>query len=59
MDPVVLFFVLGVIAKVAKSDLRLPESLYEALSIYLLLAIGIKGGVELAQQPVATVLHWV
>jgi hypothetical protein len=56
MDPVVLFFVLGVIAKVAKSDLRLPESMYEALSIYLLLAIGIKGGVELAQQPVGTVL---
>jgi uncharacterized protein len=56
MDPVVLFFILGVIAKVAKSDLRLPESMYEALSIYLLLAIGIKGGVELAQQPIATVL---
>ena len=56
MDPVVLFFVLGVVAKVAKSDLRLPESMYEALSIYLLLAIGLKGGVELAQQPVATVL---
>lgn len=56
MDPVVLFFVLGVIAALAKSDLRLPETMYEALSIYLLLAIGIKGGVELAQQPVATVL---
>jgi hypothetical protein len=56
MDPVVLFFILGVIAKLAKSDLRLPEALYEALSIYLLLAIGIKGGVELAQQPVGTVL---
>ena len=56
MDPVVLFFVLGVIARVARSDLRLPEPLYEALSIYLLLAIGIKGGVELSQQPVATVL---
>jgi hypothetical protein len=56
MDPVVLFFILGVIAKVARSDLRLPESMYEALSIYLLLAIGLKGGVELAQQPIATVL---
>jgi hypothetical protein len=56
MDPVVLFFLLGVIARLAKSDLRLPESLYEALSIYLLLAIGIKGGVELAQQPIAAVL---
>jgi hypothetical protein len=56
MDPVVLFFVLGVIARIGRSDLRLPEALYETLSIYLLLAIGIKGGVQLAQQPVAQVL---
>jgi len=51
-----MFFALGVLARLAKSDLRLPEALYEALSIYLLLAIGLKGGVELAQQPVAAVL---
>jgi len=56
MDPVVLFFVLGLVARIAKSDLRLPEALYEALAIYLLLAIGLKGGVQLAQQPLATVL---
>jgi hypothetical protein len=56
VDPVVLFFLLGVIARLAKSDLRVPEPLYEALSIYLLLAIGIKGGVELAQQPLGAVL---
>ncbi len=55
MDPVVLFFLLGLIARIAKSDLRLPEALYEALAIYLLLAIGLKGGVQLAQQPLATV----
>jgi hypothetical protein len=55
MDPVVLFFLLGLIARLAGSDLRLPESLYETLAIYLLLAIGLKGGVELAQQPLATV----
>ncbi|MGB3427204.1 MAG: sodium-dependent bicarbonate transport family permease [Burkholderiaceae bacterium] len=56
LDPVVLFFVLGVAAKLAKSDLRLPEALYEALAIYLLLAIGLKGGVELARQPALAVL---
>ena len=56
MDPVVLFFLLGLVARIAKSDLRLPETLYEALAIYLLLAIGLKGGVQLAQQPLATVL---
>ena len=51
MDPVVLFFLLGVLARLAKSDLRLPEALYETLSIFLLLAIGLKGGVELAKIP--------
>jgi uncharacterized protein len=55
MDVVVLFFLLGLAARIAGSDLRLPEALYEALSIFLLLAIGIKGGVELAGQPLATV----
>ncbi len=56
MDPVVLFFILGLAAKLCKSDLRLPEALYETLSIYLLLAIGIKGGVELTKFPIATLL---
>ena len=55
MDPVVLFFVLGVVARLAKSDLRLPEALYETLTIYLLLAIGLKGGVELAKHPIGTI----
>jgi len=55
MDPVVLFFLLGVFARLAKSDLRLPEALYETLSIFLLLAIGLKGGVELARVPIASV----
>lgn len=49
LDPVVLFFLLGVAACLLRSDLRLPEAMYEGLSIYLLLAIGLKGGVELAR----------
>lgn len=48
-DPVVLFFLLGVLARAARSDLRVPEALYDALSIYLLLALGLKGGAELAR----------
>jgi uncharacterized protein len=56
VDPVILFFVLGVGAKLAKSDLRLPEALYETLAIYLMLAIGLKGGVEIARQPMAAVI---
>ena len=49
IDPVILFFLLGVLARLVKSDLRMPEPIYEALSIYLLLALGLKGGVELAR----------
>ncbi len=53
IDVVVLFFLLGVFARLVKSDLRLPEALYETLSIYLLLAIGLKGGIELSKQALA------
>jgi hypothetical protein len=51
MDPVVLFFALGVIARLARSDLRIPSAVYDLLSILLLLTIGLKGGVELARAP--------
>ena len=47
MDPVILFFLLGFIACLVKSDLRIPQDFYNVLSIYLLLSIGIKGGIEL------------
>ena len=53
IDVVVLFFLLGVLARLVGSDLRLPEALYETLSIYLLLAIGLKGGLELSRQPLS------
>ncbi|MCU0943360.1 MAG: sodium-dependent bicarbonate transport family permease [Hydrogenophaga sp.] len=56
LDVVVLFFLLGVFARLVKSDLRLPEPLYETLSIYLLLAIGLKGGIELSKQPMMALL---
>jgi len=56
IDPVVLFFLLGVAARLLRSDLRLPEAMYEGLSIYLLLAIGLKGGVELARHPVSALV---
>ena len=48
-EPVILFFLLGAIASFVRSDLRIPGVLYESLSIFLLLAIGLKGGVELAR----------
>ena len=47
LSPAVLFFALGLVAALAKSDLKFPESLYAGLTIYLLVAIGFKGGVAI------------
>ncbi len=47
-SPVILFFVLGFIAAMLKSDLSVPEAFAKAMSIYLMAAIGLKGGVEVA-----------
>jgi len=55
-EPVVLFFMLGVVAGLVRSDLKIPGSIYEFLSIFILLAIGLKGGVELAKQPLSEIL---
>jgi hypothetical protein len=49
LDPVIYFFVLGLAAGLLKADLRLPPAIYEFVSTLLLLAIGMKGGVELAK----------
>lgn len=51
LDPIILFFLLGIIAGLARSELRLPLQVYDFVSILLLLAIGLKGGIELAKQP--------
>ena len=56
MDPVIWFFALGVFAGLARSDLRMPPAIYDLLSMLLLLAIGLKGGVELARAPSAGIL---
>ena len=53
-EPVILFFLLGLLAGVVRSDLKIPGVLYESLSIFLLLAIGLKGGIELARYPLAS-----
>ena len=48
-SPVVLFFVLGVGAALARSDLSIPESIAKGMSLYLMAAIGLKGGIEVAE----------
>ncbi|MCP8615370.1 sodium-dependent bicarbonate transport family permease [Salirhabdus salicampi] len=56
LSPVVLFFILGILAALCKSDLKFPSGLSEGLSIYLLIAIGIKGGVELSHYSIESVI---
>lgn len=55
LSPAVLFFVLGCVATLGKSDLKFPEPLYVALTIYLLVAIGLKGGASIAEAGVGRV----
>lgn len=47
-NPTLLFFLLGIVAVTIKSDLQIPESSSKFISLYLLFAIGFKGGQELA-----------
>ena len=49
LSPIVLAFALGVVARLMRSELRIPSTLYVSLSIYLLLALGLKGGHQLAE----------
>jgi hypothetical protein len=48
LSPLVLAFVLGMIATLVKSDIEIPEAIIKTISIYLLFSIGLNGGVELA-----------
>ncbi|MCR9112775.1 MAG: sodium-dependent bicarbonate transport family permease [Rhodobacteraceae bacterium] len=52
ISPIVLSFALGLGAALARSDLSVPEAAAKALSIYLLFAIGFKGGVSVADHGV-------
>lgn len=55
LSPALLFFVLGIVATLLKSDLKFPEPLYITLTIYLLTAIGFKGGAALSEAGFAQV----
>lgn len=47
LDPAILFFVLGVLAGLLKSNLEIPQQISRFLSLYLLMALGLKGGFAL------------
>jgi hypothetical protein len=48
LSPMVLFFALGVGASLARSDLAIPEAVAKGMALYLMLAIGFKGGASMA-----------
>lgn len=56
LSPLTLAFGLGIFARLIHSDLSLPKDLYTSISIYLLFALGLKGGVELSQSPASEIL---
>ncbi|MDR6192857.1 hypothetical protein QE372_005191 [Agrobacterium pusense] len=49
LSPMILFFILGGLASVVRSDLSVPEAVSKAVALYLMAAIGLKGGVELSE----------
>lgn len=48
ISPIILSFALGLLAALARSDLTIPEAVAKGMSIYLLFAIGFKGGAAVA-----------
>jgi uncharacterized protein len=57
-NPALLFFVLGLIAVFLKSDLEIPSNSSKFISLYLLFAIGFKGGQELAHEVFSWEIVW-
>ena len=57
-NPALLFFVLGIIAVYLKSDLEIPPNSSKFISLYLLFAIGFKGGQELSKEVFTSEIAW-
>lgn len=57
-NPALLFFILGIIAVLLKSDLEIPPTSSKFISLYLLFAIGFKGGQELSHEPISGEIVW-
>ena len=51
LSPIILFFVLGMGAALLRSQMSVPEAIAKGMAIYLMMAIGLKGGVEMAKNP--------
>lgn len=51
LSPIILFFMLGMAAALLRSQMSVPEAFAKGLAIYLMMAIGLKGGVEMSKSP--------
>jgi len=56
LSPIPLAFALGILSRLLKSEFSLPKDIYAGLGVYLLFALGLKGGVELANAPLAVIV---
>lgn len=57
-NPALLFFCLGIMASLIKSDLAIPENSSKFISLYLMFSIGFKGGQELAHSTLGSEIFW-
>jgi uncharacterized protein len=57
-NPALLFFVLGILAVLLKSDLEIPPNSSKFISLYLLFAIGFRGGQELSHEKLTSEIIW-
>lgn len=51
LSPIILFFLLGLVSALLRSQMTVPEAFAKGLAIYLMMAIGLKGGVEMSKNP--------
>ena len=49
LSPIILFFLLGLVAALLRSQMTIPEAFAKGLAVYLMMAIGLKGGVEMSK----------
>lgn len=57
-NPALLYFILGIVAVYLKSDLEIPKNSSKFISLYLLFAIGFKGGQELSHETITNEILW-
>lgn len=55
LSPIALSFALGIAARRVRSEFTLPKDIYTGIAVYLLFALGLKGGAELAHAPIGSI----